>query len=75
MLEVTKISNGVFQVSLNGVETNHTIINSSAGMSGRGKNEYIIVTRTSSDTRHTYAGSLQRAKKLVAHWLGKENNG
>lgn len=65
-----KISNGQFLVLKDDKETKYSIFNGSAGMSGRGNNEYGI---SNSETgKSTYAGSLQKAKKIVTNWIEKE---
>ena len=62
-----RIANGNFQVSVGNTPTKYTIVNGNLGISGNGNNEYIIVN--SETGKHTRAGSLQRAKKILSHWL------
>lgn len=69
MIEVIKVSTGEFEVFENGVKTKYSIYNGSAGMSGRGKNEYLIRTEVGDNYKSTYAGSLQKAKKMVNFWV------
>lgn len=72
MVEVIKVSTGEFDVYDNGVKTKYSIYNGSAGLSGKGNNEYLIRTKIGDDYKRTYAGSLQKAKKMVEFWIGRD---
>ena len=72
MIEVIKVCTGEFEVFDNGVKTKYSIFNSSMGMSGRGNNLYGIRTRIGDSYKHTSVGSLAKAKKTVALWIGRD---
>lgn len=73
MIEVIKVSTGNFEVYDNGVKTKYHIFNGSVGMSGVGGNVYGIQTKVGDGYKYTSIGSLQKAKKTVALWIGRDH--
>lgn len=65
-----RVSNGLFDVYLDGNVTRFYIINGDLGCSGLGGNTYGI--RDLETDKITWIGSLARCKKTVAIWLTKD---
>lgn len=71
-LTFVNTSRGEFSVLLNGEPTNYAITNGSAGVSGHGRNNYLVIdikrANAKPDDRSAYrpVGSLANAKKIVA---------
>lgn len=63
-----KVAAGEFDVLLDGVKSQYSIVNGSKGVSGHGVNVYGIAKPAGTQ----WIGTLQAAKKLVAFWLTKE---
>ena len=59
---------GHFSAYVDGVESDHSIINGSLGVSGHGPNMYGICRPNKSPL---WVGSLASAKKTLTHWLSK----
>lgn len=73
-LEFRRISNGVFDVYVDGKKTKYEIINGSRGLSGRNtQNLYIINDRTTHQRIKGGDGTLQKCKKSIKHWYSKGN--
>ena len=70
MITFHRVANGIFEVLLDGVRTDHTIINGSLGLGGRGQNMYGIKKVSTGETR--WIGSLERCKKAVTLFYTKE---
>ena len=69
MVTFERISNGHFTSYVNGVKSPYIIFNGDLGASGRGGNCYYIENLETG--KITNAGTLQKAKKILTHWLGK----
>jgi hypothetical protein len=65
-----KVTTGNFDVLVNGVPCEHTIINGSLGVSGRNTENMYGITGTAKGTR--WIGTLQACKKLMIHKFTKE---
>jgi len=68
-MTTSKIQTGEFSVLWNGVVTEFTIFNGDAGISGNGRNTYGISNANTG--KIIWVGTIQKAKKTVAHWLSK----
>lgn len=66
-MTITKIRTGNFEVRNAAGDLVYRIFNGSAGISGAGQNEYGIVNVSTG--KMTKAGSLAKAKKMVAGWI------
>jgi hypothetical protein len=65
----SRVANGEFAVLVNGVASKYTITNGSAGISGNGRNEYLIANAGQIKQSGL---TLAKAKKMVAYWISKE---
>lgn len=70
MVEIVRVSNGIFEVSQNGVKTDWEIVNGSRGVSGYGRNIYCIYNNKTG--KFVQCGTLNDAKKSVKYVLAKK---
>lgn len=70
MLVAKKLFTGVFETYWCGEKTKYQIVNGSLGQSGLGCNMYGIIAP---GKLPFWCGSLAKTKKVLTHWLTKEN--